>query len=338
MLKELGRWAALPRWLRVTAAVLASVALVAGALRALAIGPFATDDTASGSGDTVATSVTGAVTVVAAGDVACRPPVRLDRNPCSQGRTAGLVERLDPEAVLMLGDAQYQNGSVEEFHAPDAYVATWGRPEVLSRTIPVAGDHDWRTRGAAGYRSVFDGITGGQFYHSRDLSNGWHVVALDSNCDQVGGCTADSPQGQWLQQDLDANDGKPTIAIWHHPRWSSGVNGDEEGVDLLWRAVVADPDVQIVLNAHEHNYERMRPVDVDGTPSGAGAAMFVVGTGGVALRQAPSDARDERSVLFGASAHGVLELTLRPDGFDWRFRVARGRLSDSGSSNLRPRT
>ena len=337
MLDEPGRRKALPRWLRVMVALLAAVALGAGALRALAVGPFRVDDTATGPVETVASSVTGAVTVVAAGDVACRPPVRLDRNPCSQARTADLIERLDPEAVLMLGDAQYQNGSVEEFTAPDAYVATWGRPEILSRTIPVAGNHEWRTPGAAGYRSVFDGVTGGQFYHSRDLSNGWHVVALDSNCDLVGGCTPDSPQGQWLQQDLLANDGKPTIAIWHHPRWSSGVHGDDEGVDPLWRAVVSDPDVQVVLNGHEHNYERMRPADIEGTPSGAGAAMFVVGTGGVALRKAPSDARDERSVLFGATAHGVLELTLRPDGYDWRFRTARGRLSDSGTSDLRPR-
>lgn len=282
-------------------------------------------------------AVTGTTTVVAAGDIACRPPVNLGLRSCSQGRTADLIESLRPEAVLMLGDSQYQSATVAEYNAPGAYVQTWGRPGILARTIPVAGNHEWETRGAAGYRSVFDARTGGRFYHSRDLSNGWHVIGLDSDCAEVGGCTAASPQGRWLAADLAANDRKPTIVLWHHPRWSSGSHGDNPATQPLWSAAVGDPDVQVVLNGHDHDYERMHRTGPYGAVTTTGARMFVVGTGGAGLVQ-PAGARDERSAFLSAAAHGVLRLTLRPDGYSWRFAVARGVLSDSGSSPLRPRT
>lgn len=283
-----------------------------------------------------AAAATGTTTVVAAGDIACRPPVNLSLNGCSQKRTADLVQSLQPEAVLMLGDSQYQSSTAAEYNAPGAYVQTWGRPWILQRTIPIAGNHEWQTAGAAGYRSVFDGRTGGRFYHSRDLSNGWHVIGLDSDCEQVGGCTATSPQGRWLAADLAANDGKPTLVMWHHPRWSSSGQGDNEVAAPLWLAAVSDPDVQIVLNGHDHHYERMHRTGPHGGVTTSGARMFVVGTGGAALRPATSAARDERSAFLGAGAHGVLHLTLRPNGYDWRFAVARGTLRDSGTSPLRP--
>lgn len=277
-------------------------------------------------------------TVVAAGDIACAPPVNLALSSCSQQRTANLVETIGAEAVLVLGDTQYPAGTVAEFNAPGAYVDTWGRPGILRRTLPVAGNHEWRTPGAAGYRSVFDGRTGGRFYHSRDLSNGWHVIALDSSCDKVGGCSPSSPQGVWLRADLAANDRQPTIVMWHHPRWSSGAHGADPATQPLWSMAVADRDVQIVLSGHEHSYERMHRTGASGSLTTAGARAFVVGTGGAALRAAPSAARDVRSAVFSSSAHGVLQLTLRPTGYDWRFRAARGVLADSGTSGLRPRT
>ena len=281
-----------------------------------------------------AASVRGTTTVVAAGDVACKPPVVLSRVECSQGRTAALVQRINPSAVLMLGDAQDKFGTIGEFHARNAYVDTWGR--FLGRTIPVAGNHDWMTAGAAGYRLVFADRTGGRFYHSRDLRNGWRLIGLDSNCVQVGGCSTSSPQARFLRRDLAANDGRPTIVIWHHPRWSSGQQGDNPAVDALWRIAVGDRDVQLVLNGHDHDYERMKPISPTGAVSASGARMFVVGTGGAFLTRRLSGL-DPRSATFSSAAHGVLQLTLRPDGYDWRFRAARGALTDWGSSPLRPR-
>ena len=299
----------------------------------LAVALTATPATRTGSSAAVTTT-----TVVAAGDIACRPPVNLSLHSCSQQRTANLVESLQPAAVLMLGDSQYQSATAAEYNAPGAYVQTWGRPSILQRTIPVAGNHEWLTPGAAGYRSVFAGRTGGRFYHSRDLSNGWHVIGLDSDCDEVGGCTSTSAQGRWLAADLAANDRKPTIVMWHHPRWSSGEHGDNAATGPLWLATVSDPDVQIVLNGHDHDYERLHRTGRYGAVTSTGARTFIVGTGGAGLRAAPSGARDVHSAFFGSSAHGVLRLTLRPDGYDWRFVAARGTLDDSGTSPLRPRT
>ena len=289
----------------------------------------------AGTGDAggPALGVAPTTSIVAAGDVACGPPVNLALRSCSQGRTAALVRRLAPEAVLMLGDAQYGRGSPAEFAARDAYRDTWGR--FAGRTIPVAGNHDWETPGAAGYRGVFDARTGGRFYYSRTLSNGWHVIALDSDCRRVGGCGPTSRQMQWLRSDLVASDGRPTIVMWHHPRWSSGSHGDNAAVDTLWRVAAGDRDVQIVLNGHEHNYERLRPMSPDGQFRASGARTFIVGTGGIGLRQAAPGPRDARSALFAASSHGVLRLDLRPAGYSWRFVATNGAPADAGTSGLR---
>ncbi len=134
-------------------------------------------------------------------------------------------------------------------------------------------------------------------------------MALDSSCDDVGGCDVDSPQVRWLRADLAAADGRPTIVMWHHPRHSSGEHGNERDVDDLWEVSVGDPDVQVVLNGHDHDYERWHRMDAEGEPTTAGARQFVVGTGGRSHYCSDGE-RDSRSAVFDCSSFGVLALTL----------------------------
>ena len=151
--------------------------------------------------------------IVAAGDIAdCRRE--------GDEATARLVGRING-TVLTLGDAAYPEGTAEDFE--ECYEPTWGR--FKGHTKPVPGNHEYDTRGAEGYFDYFGKAAGDpdEGYYSYNLGK-WHIVALNSNCEEVpGGCEASSPQGRWLEADLAANEDKScTLAYMHHPRFSSG--------------------------------------------------------------------------------------------------------------------
>ena len=162
----------------------------------------------------------------------------------------------------------------------------------------------------------------------------WHVVVLNSECEEVG-CDADSDQGEWLAADLAANSARCTLAAFHRPRFSSGDEwGDDESVSGFWQ-VLQDAGVDVVVNGHEHSYERFAPQRDSKRPTAEeGMAEFVVGTGGRNLRGF-GDPKPNSEVRWNES-FGVLGLTLRPDGYDWRFHGTDGNDQvDRGSASCR---
>jgi hypothetical protein len=271
--------------------------------------------------------------VAAAGDIACHAESESFRGgrgvglACRQLATSDLLVAGDYAAVLALGDLQYGDASYEGFL--DSYDRSWGR--VRSITRPVPGNHDYDVDGAAGYFRYFGAAAGDpeKGYYSYDLG-GWHVVALNSNCAEVGGCAAGSPQERWLRSDLAANPATCTLAYWHHPRFSSGEHGSDPTYEPFWRALY-DADADLVLVGHDHDYERFAPQAASGALDRArGIRTFVVGTGGHSLRTFPavrphSEVRDRASL-------GILELTLGADSYAWRFRPAVGSFTDRGSA------
>jgi 3',5'-cyclic AMP phosphodiesterase CpdA len=153
----------------------------------------------------------------------------------------------------------------------------------------------------------------------------WHVVVLNSNCGPAGGCGSDSPQARWLRSDLAAHPSACTLAYAHHPRFSSGLHGSDETLRALW-AILRSAGVDVYLAGHDHDYERFEP-------RGA-LRQFVVGTGGRSLY--PFGPRLPGSQAAGNSTYGVLALTLRADGYSWRFvPVAGGTYRDAGSAECR---
>jgi hypothetical protein len=73
-------------------------------------------------------------------------------------------------------------------------------------------------------------------YYSYDLGS-WHVVALNSNCEEVR-CGPGSSQTRWLEEDLAANDeARCTLAYMHHPRFSSGEEHGSTANHLITRPV-----------------------------------------------------------------------------------------------------
>ena len=261
----------------------------------------------------------GSVRVLAAGDI----------GRCgSRGAesTGALLDAAPDAVVLALGDLAYENGSATDFS--ECYDPVWGGAR--SRTIAVPGNHEYRTAGASPYFDYFGGAAGSPEtpWAARTIG-AWRLYTLDTECDQVGGCGPGSAQLEWLTADLAANPSRCVMAIWHRPHSSSGPHGDDPAGLPFWRELAA-AGADIVLSGHDHIYERFAPMDADGALAPDGIRSWVVGTGGDQLYslRSPrpgSEARWNR-------AHGVLELILRPGGYDWRFLAAIGEpFEDTGS-------
>jgi hypothetical protein len=275
-------------------------------------------------------------TIAAAGDIACDPGDSSfdggqgSGTSCRQLATSDLVVDAGYAAVLVLGDIQYEDGALSKFGV--SYDRSWGR--VKSITRPVPGNHEYRTADAAGYYGYFGAAAGDptKGYYSFDLGD-WHVVALNSNCSDVGGCDAGSAQERWLRADLAAHPARCTLAYWHHPRYSSGRHGSDATYTAFWQALV-DSDADLVLVGHDHAYERFAPQNALGARDlERGIPEIVVGTGGRSLRtfRNPSPNSEVRD----ATSLGILELTLGASAYAWRFRPAVGWFADAGSARCR---
>ena len=266
--------------------------------------------------------------IAAAGDIACQPAYAPSATKCQHRATSDLLLAMNPDAVLTLGDNQYETGLLDEFQR--SYGPSWGR--LLDRTYPVPGNHEYDAPGAAGYYSYFGARAGdpAKGYYSFDLG-AWHVIALNSECSFVGGCHAGSPQERWLRADLAAHPAACTLAYWHKPRFSSGKYPNNSTFQPFWQAL-ADAQADLVLTGHGHHYERFAPQ----TPAGVrddvkGIRQFIVGTGGrnfQMLLNPPLPNTEARQ----NNNFGVLKLGLHATSYDWEFvPTPGGTFTDSGT-------
>ncbi len=260
----------------------------------------------------------GPVVVAVAGDIACDPEDTYyynggegRRNACRQRHTADLVEAIGPDVVLALGDLQYRDGSPEKYR--QVYDPTWGRFKAITR--PAIGGHDYYA--PDGYFGYFGSAAGdpAKGYYSFDMG-AWHFVALNSTCERVGGCWYDSPQGTWLEADLQQAAGKNILAYWHDPLFSSG----QHGGDLYYRAfwdILRRHGAKLILNAHDHVYERFAPQNSSGSADPGGIRQFTAGLGGYLLY--PFGTVKPNSEARYADTFGILKLALHPDAYEWQF-------------------
>ncbi len=273
------------------------------------------------------------VTLVAAGDIAC-DPADVGYNGgagtatrCHMLATSDRALSLSPAAVLLLGDNQYDNGALAKYQA--SFDPSWGRLKGI--TFPAPGNHEYATAGGQGYYDYFGMAAGdpAKGWYSFDLpgAGGWHLIALNSNCTAIGGCAASNPQGQWLAADLAAHPGVCTLAYWHHPRFSSGPHGNDALFQDFW-TLLAAAGTDLVLNGHDHGYERFAPQSPAGVADPDGAREIVVGTGGKDLTSVVTVRAN--SEVRNYASFGVLELTLHPNGYEWRFISDTGTTLDSG--------
>ena len=280
--------------------------------------------------------------IAAAGDIACDPATTSfngglgTSSSCREQYTSNLLVNGGFTAILSLGDNQYNCGGYQAFL--QSYDPSWGR--VKSITYPVVGNHEYLTSGgtgcdltntgAAGYYQYFGSAAGtvGQGYYSFNIG-AWHLIALNSSCSQVGGCGSTSPQYKWLQADLAANPNQCTLAYWHIPLFSSG--GRASASTRPFWTLLYNAHADIVLNGHDHIYERFAPQTSTGALDQAnGVREFVVGTGGANHTSIASVAAN--SEVRNATTFGVLELTLHTGSYDWQFVPETGQtFADAGT-------
>jgi len=276
---------------------------------------FDRTESSSGSPDGDQSSV-----LVGAGDIAdCK-------DLSGAEATAKLLDRL-PGTVMAVGDLAYPDGSKENFAC---YERTWGRAK--SRTRPAPGNHEFHSSGATPYFDYFGPVAGDSKtgYYSYELGP-WHIIVLNSECKDVGGCDFGSPQEKWLRSDLAAHPAACTLAYWHKPLFSSGsAHGNDLTVKPLFQALY-EANADLVVGGHDHDYERFAPQTPDGAPDPVrGIREFVVGTGGKNHR--PFGEPKPNSEVRDATAFGVLKLTLKPGAYDWQFVPEAGKsFTDSGS-------
>ncbi|HVW34502.1 MAG TPA: metallophosphoesterase [Acidimicrobiia bacterium] len=271
----------------------------------------------------------GAVIRATAASAAADAPIFTaagDIDGCAKGEdTANLVKKV-AGPVATLGDNAYPSGSAGDY--AKCYDPTWGA--FKDRTHPSPGNHDYDANRATPYYQYFGAAAGqpGTGWYSYDVGT-WHVVALNSNCDDVD-CGKES---NWLDSDLAAHPTACVLAYWHHPRFSSGNSGGSSATGAFWK-VLYDHHASLVLNGHDHDYERFAPQNPSGKLDPNGIREIVVGTGGASLGSMGGAAPN--SQVRNNNAYGVLEVTLRPDGYDWRFVPVGGdRFTDSGSDTCK---
>lgn len=239
-------------------------------------------------------------------------------------QTARLVAGIEGD-LLLGGDLAYFQGTAANFR--DCFNPSWG--QFRSRWHPVPGNHEYESAGAAPYFAYFGEAAGleGLGYYAFTAGD-WLILMLNSNT----AATQGSPQWEFARRELERQRTPCTLAMWHHPLFSSGPNGANGSMRDMWALLEAN-DAEVVVSGHDHLYERFARQTANGVADPVnGIRQFIAGTGGAELynfvRVTPNS--EERLMKFG-----VLRLTLRPAQVAWEFLGIDGSVSDRGLDTCR---
>jgi acid phosphatase type 7 len=296
--------------------------------------------------------------VIAVGDIACDPNQAVFKDGvgnsagCRQQAVGDAVRAAAPDVFIPLGDNQYFDGRLAAYRQSYDPAFGWALP--ITRPIP--GNHEYKTARGAGYYAYFGDSAHEESRgtYSYDVGS-WHVLAINSTqCGPRQDCGPGSDMAKWIASDLAESLSPCVMAVWHHPVWSAGIHGDYKPMVPVWNQLY-DAGVDLVLNGHDHLYQRSRPLGratvTDGaldppTPADGGMVEFVVGTGGEDNYSAPNLVKPQLADAMAAvgtnpnpAVFGALRVAMRPDGYDFDFVPARGTtFADTGSSGCRTKT
>lgn len=271
-----------------------------------------------------AVCVDAPVTMAGAGDIAIC-------DGGSQAETAALLATINPGKVFALGDVSNDNGTTAEYEG--CYGPTWGA--FKASTLPVIGNHDYYSDhdAAAPFFSYWGAAAGtaGKGWYAYDYGS-WRIYALNGICAYCGNCGPTSEQLNWLNADLAANKRLCSLAMFHYPLFSSG-HYATPSQSVFWDALLPH-GVEVILNGHDHLYERFAPQDASGSATAAGIRQFTVGTGGASHHSFEADAGNSEKLIL--NRFGVLKLTLHLNYYEWQFIGADANgdpeILDSGSA------
>jgi hypothetical protein len=241
-------------------------------------------------------------------------------------KVTSMIASWNPNLFLYLGDV-YEKGSPTEFlNWYGGSTQFYG--QFRSITDPTIGNHEYTNKQAPGYFNYWDNIPN---YYSFD-SGGWHFISLNAN-PQFNQTAPGTAQYQWLVQDLAANHAACTLAYWHEPLFNIGQEPAATNVQAIW-SLLAQSGVDIVLNGHDHDYQRWLPLDGSGLPATPGMTEFVVGTGGHGVQTfVQSDARVAQAFDSNTSPapFGALRLSLSASSAAFAFINTSGTVLDAGT-------
>ena len=276
-------------------------------------------------------ALTGASVLIGAGDIA-------ECGSNGDELTAHLIDsvlRADSAAkvhdeVFTLGDNAYPTGSASDYAA--CFTPSWGdsNKQIMKNIRPTPGNHEHLSNVAAPYYEYFGGKAGSskKGYYSYDIGE-WHVIVLNSEIlvNPVFTAADHKAQSDWLADDIKAHkDKKCTLAYWHHPLFSSGWHGSDPRIAEFWE-VLSPGGVDVILNGHDHEYERFLPQGPNAVVDSVnGIVQFVVGTGGGDLRGFKKTVPNSAMRIQGH--FGVLKLTLGATEWQSAFLDVNGQVWD----------
>jgi hypothetical protein len=261
------------------------------------------------------------VLAYAAGDVA-------ECKGAPEKSAAAQTARMIPAdaVVFVVGDTTYP--LADRATLQSCYNPTWG--PLLPRTYAVPGNHDYVQGSAHDFLDYFGARTPGRTWFRTQVGD-WWIIGLDSNVND--GLLLE--QQAWLEAQLKLieGDGRCVLAMWHHPVFSTGLHRkDGARMRPAW-AALEEAGADLVLNGHEHFYESFDPRDASGRPQTPGLREIIAGTGGAHLYDLSIGGGYKTYVRL----HGLLELHLESDHYDYAFRTLSGKVRDSGSGQCRRR-
>ena len=257
--------------------------------------------------------------VVAAGDGA--------GGETNASNVVSLISSLNPNLFLYLGDV-YEKGSVAEFFN---WYGNNSQNFSVFKTItdPTIGNHEYTNGSPVGYFDYWNNVPN---YYSFN-SGGWHFISLNANS-QFGGTSTNSAQYQWLAQDLTSNAMGCTLVFYHQPLYNVGSEGNQTAMQQIW-ALLVQNKVDIVLNGHDHDYQRWVPLDGSGTPNPtSGITEFVVGGGGHGIQTiSRTDSRVAKTFdsHTNPAPYGALRLLLTATNVTYSYINTSSTVLDTGT-------
>ena len=135
-----------------------------------------------------------------------------------------------------------------------------------TRFYPARGNHDGDGTSFTSRLSLPGGIA----WYAVDLSDTRFLV-LDSNAP----LSSESPQYQWLVDEVSRTDERYLCVVLHHPIYNSTAGGhveDEKGLIPHIESLLVSAGVDLVFAGHVHAYERLEKDGVTYVISGGGGA------------------------------------------------------------------
>ena len=230
------------------------------------------------------------------------------------------IQAWEPEFVVAPGDIVYNHGGWDEFGPRffEPYAPLLGQVPFY----PALGNHDVRTEDGAPYLAAFalPQEPGGERYYAFD-----HGPARFWALDSTQSLRPGSAQAEWLARDAAASAARWKIAFFHHPPFSTGLHGGHGAIRRDLVPLLARLGFDLVLNGHDHHYERFHPQD--------GVTYVITGGGGGLLYRATGGPR----TAAVANAHGFVGVTISGDTLAIRAIGAGGRTLDAHAIKARRR-